>query len=49
MSKSIAIMILGSPATSPSNATALSFAKEVIVSGNRIERLFFYREAVSSG
>lgn len=49
MSKSVAIMILGSPTASSSCHTALNFAKTVITSGYRIERLFFYHEAVSIG
>ncbi len=49
MSKSIAIMILGSPTANSSSHTALNFAKTVIASGHRIERLFFYHEAASIG
>lgn len=49
MPQSIAIMILGSPTANSSSQTALDFAKAVIVSGKRIERLFFFHDGALLG
>lgn len=49
MPESIAIMILGNATANSSSQTALEFAKAVIANGKRIERLFFYHEAVALG
>ena len=46
MSQSIAIMVLGSPYANTSTQTALHFAESVLATGNTIERLFFYHDAV---
>ena len=49
MPQSIAIMILGSATGTGSAQNALEFAKAVLASGHRIERLFFYHDAVTLG
>jgi len=41
-----AIVVHGNPANSAAPASALRFAKAVLERGHRIERVFFYHEAV---
>ena len=49
MPDSIAIMILGNATASGSAQNALVFAKAALAQGKKIERLFFYHEAVTMG
>jgi tRNA 2-thiouridine synthesizing protein D len=42
------LLVLGSPYSSQSTATALRFANAVISSGNQLYRVFFYHDGVHS-
>lgn len=44
-----ALLVLGSPWSSPSTGSALRFARTLLAGGHELQRVFFYHDAVFNG